>query len=100
MRNHYYYTIKYGKNQEEVYQEVGRRNNCTNKKPGKDDSKPGNYRPIALTSHICKIMERIINERLTHFLESRNIITANQSGFRKVRCTMDPIICLEDKVKN
>lgn len=31
------------------------------KKPGKDDSKPENYRPIALTLHICKIMERMIN---------------------------------------
>lgn len=69
------------------------------KNPGMDNSKPGNYRPIVLTSHICKIMQRMINERLMHFLESRNIITANQSGFRKGRGTMDPIICLEDEVR-
>ena len=33
-------------------------------KPGKDTSVPSNYRPIALTSCICKVMERMINSRL------------------------------------
>lgn len=28
------------------------------RKPGKDHSIPANYRPIALTSHECKIMEK------------------------------------------
>ena len=27
------------------------------RKPGKDPGKPSSYRPIALTSNICKIME-------------------------------------------
>lgn len=31
-------------------------------KPGKDPSDPSSYRPIALTSHLCKIMERMITE--------------------------------------
>jgi len=29
-------------------------------KPGKDTTNPTNYRPIALTSCVCKIMERVI----------------------------------------
>ena len=33
-------------------------------KPGKDPTNPTNYRPIALTSCICKTMERMINRRL------------------------------------
>ena len=33
-------------------------------KPGKDHSIPNNYRPIALTSCLCKTMERMVNERL------------------------------------
>ena len=33
-------------------------------KPGKDPTNPTNYRPIALTSCICKTMERVINRRL------------------------------------
>ena len=27
-------------------------------KPGKDLTNPGNYRPIALTSNVCKVMEK------------------------------------------
>ena len=38
-------------------------------KPGKDNTNPNNYRPIALTSCICKTLERMINERLVWYLE-------------------------------
>ena len=33
-------------------------------KPEKDDADPNSYRPIALTSCVCKILERMINKRL------------------------------------
>ena len=38
-------------------------------KPGKDNTNPNNYRPIALTSCICKTLERMFNERLVWYLE-------------------------------
>ena len=38
-------------------------------KPGTDKSLPASYRPISLTSALCKINERIITTRLTWFLE-------------------------------
>ena len=41
-------------------------------KPEKDISEPSNYRPIELTSCVCKTMERRINDRLW-FLESNGI---------------------------
>ena len=43
-------------------------------KPGKDPAERNNYRPIALTSCLCKTLKRMINKRLTCFLESNNHI--------------------------
>ena len=40
-------------------------------------------------------MERMITEGLTYFLESRGLLSPDQSGFRKGRGTMDPVLCLE-----
>jgi ribonuclease P/MRP protein subunit RPP40 len=44
---------------------------------------PSNYRPISLTSQICKIMERLITVKLKQHLESNHILVPNQFGFRE-----------------
>ena len=44
-------------------------------KLGKDHSEPSNYRSIALTSCVCKTMERMINARLVWFLESNGLLS-------------------------
>ena len=68
-------------------------------KPDKDHTDPTNYRPIALTSCICKTMERMINDRLTWFLEANNIIKDYQSGFRRHRSTNDHLVRLETFIR-
>jgi len=68
-------------------------------KLGKDTSDPTNCRPIALTSCVCKVMERILNNRLVWYLERNKIITPTQSGFRKSRSTTDQLVCLESFVR-
>lgn len=69
-------------------------------KPGKDATNASNYRPIALTSCLCKLFEKMVNARLTYILETRNLISPNQSGFRKGRSTPDNIIALESDIRN
>ena len=64
-------------------------------KPGKDNTNPNNYRPIALTSCICKTLERMINKKLVWYLETNNIITEFKSGFRHQRSTNDHLVRLE-----
>ncbi len=68
-------------------------------KPGKDASIAGNYRPIALTSNLCKLMEKIIVNRLNYVLESKGALASNQYGFRKGRSTLDALVKLETDVK-
>lgn len=69
-------------------------------KPNKDPINPTNYRPIALTSCVCKTMERMVNKRLVWYLETNNLISRYQTGFRKNRSTNDQLIRLESFVRN
>ena len=69
-------------------------------KPGKDPAEPNYYRPIALTSCLCKTLERMINKRLTWFLESNNHISRFQSGFRSDRSTTDNLVRLETFIRD
>ena len=69
-------------------------------KPGKDHAEPTNYRPIALTSCLCKTLERMINKRLVWYLESNNLITKLQLGFRAERSTNDNLVRLETFIRD
>lgn len=41
----------------------------------------------------------MINVRLIHLFESKNMISPNKSGFGKGRQTMDPVLHLEEEVR-
>ena len=55
-------------------------------------AEPANYRPIALTSHVIKIFERIIRKQLVDHLERNNLICSNQHGFRKHRSCLTQLL--------
>nr|XP_037877023.1 uncharacterized protein LOC110384916 [Bombyx mori] len=59
-----------------------------------DRSDPSNYRPIAITSLLCKIMESIINRQLMGYLEEHQLISDRQYGFRKGRSAGDLLALL------
>ncbi|GBN93994.1 putative RNA-directed DNA polymerase from transposon X-element [Araneus ventricosus] len=68
-------------------------------KPGKDPKNPSNYRPIALTYCLCKLLERMINRRLIYYLDTNKSLHPSQSGFRKGRSTIDNLLALETDVR-
>ena len=47
-----------------------------------DKTKVENYRPVSLTSIVCKVLESIIKDNIVKFLEENNLIRDTQHGFR------------------
>ena len=56
-------------------------------KPGGDPSLPKGYRPISLLSCISKVLERIVTNHLTFYLETQLQLSDHQFGFRRTRST-------------
>merc|ERR1711867_336711 len=69
-------------------------------KKGKNKSKALSYRPISLTSCICKTMERIVNQRLQWHLKSQRTIAPEQLGFRQCKSTEDQTTHLSQVIED
>ena len=52
-----------------------------------------------MTSCVCKVMEKMINARLVWYLESKNMLSPFQFGFRKNRSTLDPLLRLSNQIQ-
>src|SRR6218665_2879287 len=48
-------------------------------------SDPCNYRPVSLTSVVCKVMKRIVKDNVVEHLNECNVIKGSQHGFTKGR---------------
>ena len=59
-----------------------------------DCSNPSNYCPIALTSVVAKVFETLLNSHFIKHLESNNLLSDHQFGFRKARSTGDLLFYL------
>lgn len=69
-------------------------------KPGKDQHDVQNFRPISLTSCLCKLLEKMVNKRLIWFLERSKFLSNAQCGFRKGRSTLDHLSTIEAEILN
>jgi hypothetical protein len=62
-----------------------------------DASSPSNYRPIALTCVLCKVMERIIRAQMFSFLETNSLLRKDQYGFVPGRWTCLQLLTALDR---
>lgn len=69
-------------------------------KEGKDPTSPASYRPIALTSCLCKLLEKMINKRLVYFLEYNGLLETCQAGFRPGQSASDQLVAMESYIKD
>ncbi|KAJ8734468.1 hypothetical protein PYW08_013718 [Mythimna loreyi] len=56
-----------------------------------DKTLASNYRPISLLPSFSKILEKLINKRLKHYLETYKLLSDNQFGFREKISTADAL---------
>ena len=52
----------------------------------------GNYRPVSLTSVLCKVMESIIGDAIVLHLNKHNLIRDSQHGFRQGRSCLTNLL--------
>ena len=55
-----------------------------------------NYRPITILPIMSKLLERVVYQQLTDYLNVNDLLSPNQSGFRKGYSTMDTLLFVTD----
>ena len=62
-----------------------------------DKSYPGNYRPISITSILCKIMESLVRDELVNHMVKNNLFSKYQHGFVPLlNCITNLLLCTEN----
>ena len=51
-----------------------------------------NYRPITITSQLCRILEKIIKAQLVDHLEDNSFLSEDQHGFRRKRSCLSNLL--------
>ena len=61
-------------------------------------NKSENYRPVSLTSVICKLLERLIKDHMVEFLVKHNLFNSSQHGFLKARSCLTNMLCFLEEI--
>ena len=66
-----------------------------------DTSIASNYRPISLTSILCKVLVHIVNTNVVSHMDHHNLLYDLQHGFRSKRsCETQLVFLVEDLMRN
>ena len=59
---------------------------------------PKNYRPIALTSHLIKLFEKVLPRSIVDYMERHDLFNPSQHGFRHGRSCLSQLIAHYDHI--
>ena len=59
---------------------------------GKSKAEAKNYRPVALTSLLIKIFEKVIRKQLVSFMDEHQLFNKSQHGFRSGRSCLSQLL--------
>ena len=61
-------------------------------------NKSENYRPVNLTSVVCKLLETVIRDHMVEFLVKHKLINTSQHGFLKARSCLTNLLCFLEEI--
>ena len=65
---------------------------------GKSRAIPKNYRPVALTSHLIKVFEKVLRKHIVNYMTDNILFNESQHGFRSGRSCLSQLLNHFDKI--
>lgn len=57
------------------------------------------YRPIAILPYLSKVLERIMHNQITHYLNNNNLLSDRQSGFRQKQSCITALVEVAEEIR-
>ena len=57
-----------------------------------DRTEPNNYRPVSLTSQVCKVLETVVREKIVKHMKENRLFSNSQHGFREGRSCLTNLL--------
>ena len=71
---------------------------CPILKPNNRREKAASWRPVSLTSHVMKTMERVIRRRIVNHLELNGLMNKEQHGSRRKKSCLSQLLEHQDEI--
>ena len=65
---------------------------------GKSKAVPKNYRPVALTSHLIKVFEKVVRKHIVAFMQDNQLFNDSQHGFLGGRSCLSQLLIHFDRI--
>ena len=65
---------------------------------GGDSSQASNFRPITNVPTICKVVEKLVHQQITNYLDRHNLFSPDQHGFMARHSTTTALLSMTDQI--